>query len=379
MNTQKSNIKKSILNALKLNLCGCKSSKMITNKNNDYEFVSYQPITVVDHDHPSIEIKRSNKLVKQNGQTNLQPTSYVNELNELTCDDLNFNNETCSNKFHSTKLDWNAKDTQLNFQETIEEQENEEQDDEETYNRYILITTQIEQQDNQQINVEDKEENESLYDDYLEQVDYDLIFKSISQKQRNMKLTSTIIKQQTKMLIKNGYQTTTTPKSKQQYQHQQRESTRFTNYDSTFSTANTTFEQTYSRYSTINSSCDTTLSNNTSSSSSSNESSFDFSSQQFNFESTRNNQIENNKRQRQRQEDGSEELFICVSEYKAKLSGDLNLNLNDKVKIVYNNQNKSPATTNNFVLVQLIESSNKYQQENLGQYGFVPRKCIRNY
>ena len=216
-----------------------------------------------------------------------------------------------------------------------------------------------------------------MYDDYLEQVDYDLIFKSISQKQRNMKLTSTIIKQQTKMLIKNGYQTTT-PKSKQQYQHQQRESTRFTNYDSTFSTANTTFEQTYSRYSTINSSCDTTLSNNSSSSSSSNESSFDFSSQQFNFESTRNNQLDNNKRQRQ-EEDGSEELFICVSEYKAKLSGDLNLNLNDKVKIVYNNQNKSPATTNNFVLVQLIESSNKYQQENLGQYGFVPRKCIRNY
>jgi hypothetical protein len=370
MNSQKLNIKKSILNALKLNLCGCKSSKMINrNKNNDYEFVSYQPITVVSPS-PSIEIKRSTKLVKQNGQTNLQPFhSYKNyEFNELTCDELNLNNETCMNRFHSTKLD-NLKDTKLNFQETIqeEEQKDEEKEDEETFDRYILITTQLEQEQQENNFINQHEENESLYDDYLEQIDYDLIFKSISQKQRNMKLTSTIIKQQSDILIKNGYQTTATPKNNQQ---EIKDLSKFTNYDSTFSTANSTFEdQTYSaRYSTINSSCDTTLTN----SSSSDESSFDFS-QKFNFESTRNNQIENNMNEIE------ESLFICVSDYKAKLSGDLNLNLNDKVKIIYNNKNKSPATTNNFILVQLIESNNKYQQENIGQYGFVPRKCIRKF
>jgi len=370
MNNQKLNIKKSILNALRLNLCGCKSSKMINNNNKDYEFVSYQPINVSPAN--SIEIKRSNKLIKQNGQTNLQPINcFGNELNEMTCDELNFNNETSTNRFHSTKID-NLKDTQLNFHETVQEEEQNEELDEETYNRYVLITTQLEE--NQQEDIQPINENESLYDNYLDQVDYDLIFKSISLKQRNMKLTSTIIKQQTKMLNKNGYQTAMPINNKQQQQQQQpqRESTRFTNnYDSTFSTANSTFEQTYySRYSTINSSCETTLSTN-SSSFSSDDSSFDFS-QQFNFESTRNNQISKITNNDQ------ENVLICVSEYKAKLSGDLNLFLNDKVKIIYNNINKLPATTNNFVLVQLIETSNKYQQENLGQYGFVPSKCIRN-
>jgi hypothetical protein len=61
----------------------------------------------------------------------------------------------------------------------------------------------------------------------------------------------------------------------------------------------------------------------------------------------------------------NEDIFICHTDYKAKLDGDLSLKCFDKVKMIV--LTPTDPTGNSYVLVQLISN---------GALGYVPRKCL---
>jgi len=61
----------------------------------------------------------------------------------------------------------------------------------------------------------------------------------------------------------------------------------------------------------------------------------------------------------------NDDIFICHTDFKSKLDGDLSLKCFDKVKMIVLNQ--ADPIGNNYVLVQLISN---------GALGYVPRKCL---